>query len=228
MSDDLFVKVYDHEDPRLGRNVVHDPRSRNFPRRAAVDRSTWRDKAVRIYDPLPNPNQPVGCCTGVDASVKLNAIGNRVKGRVLDMDDALRIYSRATTIDPWTGSYPPDDTGSSGLAAAKSAVAFGLASEYRWLFGGADEVVQTIMEGEPVGIGARWEWDMFEQDRDGRIHFGGGEAGGHQWTARGYDADRDWVLGRCWWGGFRDFWIARVDLQDLLDDYGDAHVLRSV
>jgi hypothetical protein len=228
VTDDLFKIRYPRLDVRLGRNVVHDPRSRAFPRAAAVDRSTWRDKAVRIYDPLPNPNQPVGCCTGVDASVKLNAIGNRVKGRVLGMDIALKVYSRATQLDPWMGSYPPEDTGSSGLAAAKAAVEFGLATEYRWLFRGADEVVQTIMEGEPVGIGARWEWDMFEQDANGVIHLGGGLAGGHQWTARGYDVDRDLILGRCWWGSFRDFWISRADLAILLADNGDAHVLRSV
>ena len=213
--------------PLLGRQVVHDSRSRSFAARVAIDRSSWRDKSVRIYDPLPNPNQVVGCCTGVAKCVQLNAVGNRVKGRVLDMWMAESIYSRNTQIDPWEGTWPPDDTGSSGLASAKTAIEFGLAGEYRWLFGGADEVVQAVMAGQTISVGTWWYWDMFNQDSRGLVRVGGGQAGGHQYTIRGYDVDRDWVLGRCWWGSFRDFWISRADLHALLMDDGDAHFQRT-
>lgn len=225
---DLYVKRYDAQDYRLGRQVVHDPRSRNFAARAVIDKSTWHDKAVRIYDPSVNPNQCHGECTGCAESMMLNSLGNRVKGRVLRMEDAHRLYSWASQNDPWSGAWPPDDTGSSGLAAAKAAINYGLAREYRWVFSGADEVVQLVMQGRAVSVGTRWDWDMFNQDIDGRIHLGGGTAGGHQWLVRGYDVDRDWVLGRCWWGGFRDFWIARADLDTLMHDDGDAHVTESV
>ena len=137
MSEVLQVE---QQSPLLGRNLNHDDRSRAFPMRAAevVDRSQWRDKRVRLYSPLPNPNQPVGCCTGVAKAMQFNAIGNRKMGQVLDMDDALSIYSRASTLDPWSGSWPPTDTGSSGLASAKAAQQLGLGGEYRWIFGGAD------------------------------------------------------------------------------------------
>lgn len=224
MSDDVFVHIYEQQDHRLGRNVVHDPRSRNFPRRVAVDKSAWHDKAIRLYDPLPNPNQPRGNCTGCAKAMQFNAIGNRKMGVVLNMVDADTIYSIATGLDPWQGQWPPTDTGSSGLASAQAAQQLGHGGTYRWLFGGADEVIQTVMDGEVVSVGTRWEYDMFNQDADGRIHLGGGEAGGHQWIVRGYDASRDWALGRCWWGGFRDFWITRSDLNTLLSDNGDAHV----
>lgn len=227
-----YVKRVEQQDPRLGRNVVHDPVSRNFAMPVSVDKSVWRDKRVRLYDPLPNPNQPIGCCTGVAKSCQLNAVGNRVMGRVLDMDDAIAIYSYATTIDPWDGSYPPDDTGSSGLASAKSAQHHGLAGTYRWLFGGADEVVQSVMNGEVISVGTWWYWDMFAAS--GGWHQGlpiikptGGQAGGHQYAIRGYDIDADLVMGRCWWGDFRDFWIKRTDLDSLLHDDGDAHFQRS-
>jgi hypothetical protein len=31
-------------------------------------------------------------------------------------------------------------------------------------------------------------------------------------------------LGRCWWGpDFRDFWISRANLDQLLGEDGDAH-----
>lgn len=223
--------VIEQQSPLLGRQLLHDSRSRAFPmaaRTGAIDRSTWRDKAVRLYDPLPNPNQRVGCCTGVAKCSQLNAIGNRVRGRVLDMQDAESIYSENTKIDPWPGTWPPTDTGSSGLASAKTAQAMGLAGEYRWLFGGADEVVQNVVEGRVISVGTWWHWDMFRQDADGRVKPTGGLAGGHQYVIRGYDADKDWVLGRCWWGEFRDFWLARSDLDTLLRDGGDAHFQRSV
>lgn len=221
---DLHVRRYDATDPRLGRVVVHDPRSRSFTRPTAVDKSTWRDRTIRVYDPRPNPNQTIGNCTGVAKCVMFNAAGNRRSGHVLGMNDALRIYSLATTLDPWDGSYPPDDTGSSGLAAAKAAQQLGLGGEYLWLFGGADAVVQAVMDGDVVNIGTRWDHDMFHPDARGQVHPGGGIAGGHEWSVRGYDKDRDLLLGRCWWGEFRDFWIARVDLDGLLHDDGDAHV----
>jgi hypothetical protein len=190
----------------------------------AVDKSTWKTKTIRVYDPWPTPNQPIGCCTGVAKSSQFNAIGNRVKGEILNMDDAIKIYSTATTLDPWSGSYPPDDTGSSGLASAKAAIQHGLGAEYRWLFGGADEVVQAIMANEVISVGTWWYWDMFEEDSKGIVHPGGGLAGGHQWIVRGYNKPRDLIKGRCWWGHeLRDFWISRTDLDALLKDDGDAH-----
>lgn len=223
LEDIEYQWQYSHLDRRLGRNVVHDRRSRGFAVPLVVDRSTWRDKSVRIYDPTPNPNQEIGCCTFCAASMMLNQAGNRVTGRVLDMDDAVYGYSLATRIDPFLGDYPPDDTGSSGLAAAKAAKQLGVGANYFWLFGGADQVVQTIMEGRVVSVGTRWDWDMFNQDANYQIHPGGGEAGGHQWIVRGYWKSRDLLKGRCWWGDFKDFWIARSDLQSLLDDNGDAY-----
>lgn len=221
---DLYVRRFERSDRRLGRVVVHDPRSRAFAFPATVDTTTWRTRSIRLYDPIPNPDQVIGNCTGCAKAMQFNAVGNRVTGQVLRMADADYIYSRATTLDPWPGAYPPDDTGSSGLAAAKAAQQLGLGGTYRWIFNGADGVVQAVMAGHVVNVGTRWDNRMFHQDADGRVEPGGSVAGGHEWTVRGFDADRDWVLGRCWWGGFRDFWIRRDHLGDLLADDGDALV----
>jgi hypothetical protein len=230
MSDDIKVIIEPFDDPRLGRQVVHDPRSRSFAMPVTVDRSTWRDKAVRIYDPLPNPNQPIGNCTGCAKAMQFNAIGNRVTGVVLDMEEATAIYSAATGIDPWEGSWPPEDTGSSGLASAQAAIALGYGAEYRWLFGGADEVVQAIMGGAAVSVGTWWYSGMFSGQGSfaglPTILPSGSKAGGHQYLARGYDEGTDLVLCRCWWGSYRDFWMKRTDLDALLADDGDAHVQR--
>lgn len=224
----IEVEHVDQQDHRLGRNKVHDSRSLDFPLAVTVDRSTWRDKAIRLYEPRVNPNQKVGCCTGVAKCSQFNAVGNRRRGLVLDMDDAETIYSMNTRIDPWPGQWPPEDTGSSGLASAKTAQTIGLGGEYRWLFGGADEVVQAVMGGEPISVGTWWYWDMFRRDANGVVKPTGGQAGGHQYVVRGYDADKDLVLGRCWWGDFKDFWIARSDLDGLLRDGGDAHFQKIV
>jgi hypothetical protein len=78
-----------------------------------------------------------------------------------------------------------------------------------------------------ISVGTWWYWDLFQPDSRGKITPGGGRAGGHQYVIRGYDVDRDWVLGRCWWGSFRDFWMSRADLDGLLRDDGDAHFQRT-
>lgn len=238
----LDIEIVPQEDVRLGRNKVHDPRSRGFVMpRSTIDRGTWRDKAVRVYDPIPNPNQCHGECTGCAEAMMLNMVGNRQTGRVLDICAAHMIYADASQNDPWDGGMSfvtqgcqvaGEDTGSSGLSAAKASVKFGLASVYRWEFGGADGVVQQVQEGKGQSVGTWWYGDMFYAsggtfaDRP-IVKPTGGIAGGHQWLVRGYDVGKDLVLGRCWWGDFKDFWIKRTDLDSLLRDGGDAHFTRT-
>lgn len=226
---DLHVITLPQQDPRLGRQVVHDPRSRGFPMRAP-DTGTWRSRIIRMYDPAPNPNQVNGNCTGCDKAMEGNAAGNRVPGRVLNMSNADTLYALATTLDPWPGSFPPDDTGSSGLAASKAAQRLGLGGEYQWaLGGGADAVVQGIVDGRTVGVGTWWYDGMFDRRAHPRragewvIEPTGPRVGGHQYRARGYDVGTDMVLIRCWWGTYRDVWIRRAHLAELLADNGDAH-----
>jgi len=226
---DLDVTVVEQRDRRLGRQKVHDERSRRFAASLTVDRSTWRTRMVRLVDPLPNPKQTVGNCTGCQKAMAFNTVGNRKVGTIHRMDFADQVYSWASANDPWEGAYPPDDTGSSGLAACKAAQTLGVGGEYRWLFGGADEVVQAIMGGETVGCGTWWRQGMFDRKPSafrGRwvIEPTGARVGGHQYTARGYDAKNDLVIIRCWWGKYRDVGIKREHLNDLLMDGGDANV----
>lgn len=221
---DLDIELVPQRDKRLGRQKVHDPASRGWPLSMGLDRTNWRNKRIRVYDPRPNPNQCHGECTGVAKAVQFNAVHNRVKGHVLRMDTAHKIYSLASTLDPWPEHWPPDDSGSSGLASAKAAQQLNLGGPYHHVFRGADEVVQLIQDGKAVSIGTWWMWDMFEPDDDGIIEPTGGRAGGHQYIGRGYEVERDLILLRCWWGEFRDVWIRRNHLNDLIMDGGDAHV----
>jgi hypothetical protein len=211
--DQLHVVTVPQLDPRLGRQVVHDRRSRAFPFRAEAP--AWRDITLRVYGPRTRPNQTIGNCTGVAECVMGDTIGNRIAGVTLNMDDAVRIYSRATELDPWDGQYPPTDTGSSGTAAANAAVEMGIA---------------TRAAGHSVSVGTWWLHDMWNVDQaTGLINVGGDRDGGHQWCVVGYSKRYDAFRGECWWGawGFRNtgrFLIRRQDLAELLSDDGDAHV----
>jgi hypothetical protein len=221
---DLDVELFEQKDHRLGRHKVHDPRSKRFPAALAVDKPNWASVHLRVYDPKRNPNQCHGECTGVAKCVQMNAKDNRVKGVVFGMDQAHSFYHLATTLDPWRGEWPPDDTGSSGLASAKAAQRLGIGDKYLHVFNGADGVVQQIQDGHVVSCGTKWYNDMFYPNAQGVIEPTGDLAGGHQYAARGYDAKTDMVVIRCWWGDYRDVSIKREHLNELLLDGGDAHI----
>ncbi len=235
MSTDLHVITIPQNDARLGRQVVHDPQSRSFafPLAALPDLPT---KAIRhrIYGPKRIPSQRIGCCTGVDQTVKANAAGNRVLRQVLNMADAEHIYSEATKLDPWDGEWPPTDTGSSGLAACKAAKTIGYITRYEWLFAGARQILAAVAggAGKPgrcVGVGTWWYDAMFRPDpKTLLVRPTGPRVGGHQWTITGWEPRYKALEGLCWWGpNFGDngrFRITLDDLDQLLADDGDAHV----
>lgn len=221
---DLDIEVVPQLYPQLGRQKVQDPRSTDFAVGAPIDKSLWVTKLIRIYDPLIHPNQCHGECTGCASAMMLNSDGNRNPREILNMNYAHACYSGASANDPWEGSWPPTDTGSSGLAAAKTAQSLRRGGSYRWIMGGADEVVQTIQNGRVVSIGTWWYENMMRKDANLMISPTGRRVGGHQYVARGYDVARDLVVIRCWWGRYRDAYIKRTELHDLLMDGGDAHV----
>lgn len=224
---DLYTRPLPRTDVRLGRNIVHDPQSRGFAVPTAVDTSQWRTRTIRIYDPKPNPNQPNGCCTYVAKCIQGNAVNNRVKGVVLNMDVAQAGYIRETEIDPFPGKMPEEDTGSNGLASCKVGQERGEFGDYQWFFGGIDQIVQYLCVEEkpiPVSVGTAWTNGMFNRDSKGFISPTGGIAGGHQYVYHGYVEPLDALEGLCWWGSWRRFLIKREHAGDLLSDDGDAHV----
>lgn len=225
--ENLHIVTVEQSDPRLGRQCVHDPASRRFAFQAAAPPK--RDIQLRVYGPMTRPNQTIGCCTGVDQAVKCDTAGNRVKGSVLRMADAERIYSKATELDPFPGTYPPDDTGSSSLGACQASQALGLIDSYSWIFNGPDGILAALAAGHPVGVGTWWLHNMWDVDpATGLIEVGGARDGGHQWTITGYRKKFDAFRGDCWWGpnwGVKGgFLIRRADLATLLADDGDAHL----
>jgi hypothetical protein len=227
-SGDLHVVRIDQRDPRLGRHVVHDPRSRAYAVNAPPLDSVLRSFRHRVFSPNPLPRQTIGCCTGVDQCVRADAHGNRIRGVILGLDDAVRIYTRATQLDGFPGEYPADDTGSSGLAAAKAAQEAGIIDRYEWIFGGVGQVLAALRD-RPVGVGTRWHEDMFNPDpRTFLVTPTGPIVGGHQWSIIGYSKRFEAFEGLCWWGddfgSHGLFRIRKAHLAELLADDGDAHV----
>lgn len=214
------------DDPRLGRHVVHDSQSWDYQEKLPRQTTRLRTVQHRRYDPIPEPNQEIGCCTFVAECMLGNTKGNRVMGEVLDMDLAVRGYGLATQLDPFDGIYPPNDTGSSGLAAAKAAVQLGIAVEYVWYFSVEDVLIG--LQSHPISFGGKWTYDMFDANRINALVRPTGEvAGGHQWVLSGYVASEELIVGECWWGpdfGYNGrFYITVSDFRSLMEDRGDAH-----
>lgn len=207
----------------LGRRLEpnHDPRSRAYPVRVAPTQPA----SVLHHHGGPILNQgPLGSCTGNAIVNALNARPLRHRRRFLDETDAVRLYGAATRLDPWPGDYPPDDTGSSGLAAAKAAQREGLIIGYQHAFT-HDEILLAITRA-PVIVGVPWFDGMFTPDPAGFVHPTGTIVGGHEFAILGqalhseyFTALNSWGAG---WGDAGRFRIRFDDLWALLEHGGDV------
>jgi hypothetical protein len=139
---------------------------------------------------------------------------------------AKQLYSDATQVDNIPGAYPPQDTGSSGLAVAKVLKTRGLISGYKHCF--SPEAVYTALQDGPVMLGVSWMTGFDTPTADGQMVYKGTSRGGHELCADEIDVEnkRIWVTnswgkswsvqGRAWWS-FDDF-------AKIMADSGDAVV----
>lgn len=224
--------------PRLGRHIARDPASLNFmveagpsPRRLT---STHHHRALPILD-----QGRLGSCTGNAMTGLLgthpfwDAVGqDELPGRslVAAEDYAVKVYSDATRIDGFAGVYPPEDTGSTGLAVCKVIHKRGLISSYRWARS-ATGFARLLQDG-PVLLGTVWLEEFFEPDRDGFIDSGNLSspiAGGHEVEVVGIELNdrmiEDSVLevANSWSTGWGDegFFRMRMSTYVALRDYAD-------
>ena len=210
----------------LGRRTEHDRRSLNYPATAAP---TLRTVTWRRYGPTLDQMRS-NSCTG---HAMAHAINSRplhpLRARILNHGDALALYSRATELDQWPGSWDHrtgagQDEGSSGLAVAKAAREAGHISGYRWCFG-IDHVLGALTLG-PVLIGTDWTENMFTPTTAGLVEDDGPSYGGHEYLAVGIDLRTRTVLCQNSWGpswGLRGrFRIGWDTLDRLLRRQGDA------
>ena len=220
----------------LGRRVEHDPRSVDFAHpvlpKAAIKTVDWTRRV-----PIFNQGNRSSCTgnagaglVGTDSLDRTGLTSIAIDGDVLPVDEdlAVKVYSLATQLDQFDGSYPPDDTGSSGLAAAKALRKLGLASGYKHAFSlGA---LKSALQSGPVMVGTVWLEAMFDVDSDGFVGVDRKSqvAGGHEYVISAYDAARNvFRIDNSWgdgWGIRGSAWITAADLQWLLSQQGDVTV----
>lgn len=181
-------------DPRLGRHVLWDDRSRNF----AAPRTTERRSVVHRWSG-PLYDQSVGSCTVNAGFSCLNTAPNR-KPYTRRIPESLVIptYSRVTAIDPFPGTYPPDDTGSNELSACKIFQEMGLITRYTWGFG-LDHCLDALVE-RPGCFGTNWYRGMFYPDAQGFVTPTGPIDGGHEWVAVGVNFEEEFIWAVQSWG----------------------------
>src|SRR4051812_41536406 len=133
----------EHEGMRLGRHLWLDGRSLAHMIENSVADMTSKVTSVQWERKLAILDQgKLGSCTGNAGTGALgtqpfyDAVGKKVLPSPDDETDAeafaVKLYEDATVLDGYPGTYPPDDTGSSGLAVCKVLKARGLITKYRW------------------------------------------------------------------------------------------------
>lgn len=201
-------KLYlDPDDSRLRRNVNHDSRSLDFQvkekPRSVLASARWKSN-------IPTLDQgELGSCVGNSTTKTLSydqfwsAVQSLLSTVDATVDEtfAVKFYSDCTKADSYAGTYPPKDTGSDGLTAGKVAKARGYISGYQHCTT-LGQVTTTLAE-KPTIAGTEWRQDMFNPDRDGRLHITGDVAGGHEYTLEGVDFE----LKRIWMhNSWNDSW----------------------
>ena len=192
-----------HEGMRLGRNMWLDGRSlahmvENSAQEMGkpIGSKEW-ERVIAILD-----QGQLGSCTGNAGTGALgtepfySAAGKAVLPAADDAADleqfAVQLYSDATKVDGYPGTYPPDDTGSSGLAICKVLKSRDTISGFRWART-AYGFVQLLQRG-PVLQGMPWYEAFFQPDKDGFIDANpawssSSLAGGHEVEAIGIEVD---------------------------------------
>lgn len=215
MRDGSIVK-----DPRLGRLIEFDERSRNYNVRKLFTTEhdaprSYRWKVPQSLDQKRNPS-----CVGFAWSHELCARPKMTEG--ITEESALQLYYEAQKLDEWSGE---GYEGTSVLGGAKAAQAQGKILEYRWAFDTLDLAIAISYFGGAV-IGVNWYDSMFETDVDGYLHIGGKIAGGHALYVPGFSVFK-WSFW-CWQSWGLEFglaggcWIRFEDMDRLLKENGEA------
>jgi C1A family cysteine protease len=140
--------------------------------------------------------------------------------------DAVSVYSAATKIDDFAGEYPPDDTGTSFLDAARVLQRRGWIKSYQWAFG--LNATLSALAVKPVCIGINWYSSFMEPGASGVLWIAPDAVveGGHEVVLIGVDPIHQTVRLANSWGtswGDRGFGVMSYDtLDQLLSEQGDA------
>lgn len=215
---------------RLGRHIEHDPRSKDHPFGIVLGFSSLKDVEHHRTGKLFNQGE-LSSCTGNATAGAVNSSPLHVVKKTLHEPDAVKIYERATQLDSFPGEYPPDDSGSSGLAAAKAAQEMGLITSYKHAFSLSEAL--SALQLAPVITGVQWYEGFDHPDASGLVKIAGQPRGGHEFVIRQFIkgttlmnsilwADNSWGPA---YGKVGRFCFTVKTWGALLADSGDATIL---
>lgn len=141
---------------------------------------------------------------------------------------AVDLYSAATVADPFTGSYPPDDTGSDGLSVAKVLTSRGLIAGYQHTFTTNDALL--ALSQTPWITGMNWYSSFDSPAPNGEIKVASSAyvRGGHEFEGSELDVENSRVWFWNSWGpgygiGGR-MWMSFGTFDRMLHEEGDVTV----
>lgn len=200
------------------------------------------DRAARIVSPhidkpgisalwvrhgAPFNQGDLGSCTGnaVLGCLTSEPWYNPFKAPLYE-NDAQNVYSLATRLDNIEGSWPPDDTGSSGDAACRAAQQMGYCDGYHnaWTASGA---LAMLAYGGPIAIGIEWYTGFDNPEGDAaQLIISGEVRGEHELEVNEIDVDAGMIFGPNSWGtdwGNGGYWSMSFEtFEQLFDNGGDA------
>lgn len=205
------------EGARLGRHLELDARSLAY----AVEReleALLRSPHIRPVEHLPTigilDQGNLGSCTGNAGAYALSSlVGSerlsqvRLDGLGLSSDDAtanerfaVALYHEATVEDGFPGTYPPDDSGSSGIGVCRALKRAELIGRYRWAT--TARGFAAMLQDGGVMLGLPWYSAFFDPSPAGFIDadlrwMQSGIAGGHEVFCEAIEAWDNRDLNRC-------------------------------
>jgi len=210
------------EGKRLGRHVVHDPRSLDF----LAERAHAVQSVTHNATGLPLNQGQIGSCTANALCGALDSAPNFASGTPLDETNAVSVYELETKLEGQP--YPPNDPGGSGLMVCKAAQQMGLITSYKHALG-----VQHALEAlvlRPVITGISWYTSFDTPDANGLVAIASGATvrGGHEIVANEIDAENQLVwFWNSWgtgWGVGGRFCMSYDTWDQLLENQGDVTV----
>lgn len=226
---EIYTKLIPSDDPLLGRNIGHDPRSRAFAFRAEGDQLA----SVRHRSNIRTLTQQIGkctCCTVLKLCTYQHwfTLSREQQAAIVHDPDGMTTdwYRETTRNDEFNGEWEPTDTGSSGTSASKTAVRRSFAKGFQHAFSFDDTL--AMLAKRALGLGAWW-YNTFDQpDHTGlvRLTTTARRRGGHEFVLDELDMEHEQVWGQNSWGD--DFGIdgrfrfSFADLEQLLNEDGDS------
>lgn len=208
---------------RLGRHVLHDPRSLKY----SAPRAPKVVSVTHAAQGLPLDQGSIGSCTANALCGALDSSPDNQSGKTFAESSAVQLYELETKLEG--KPYPPNDPGGSGLMVCKAARELGWISAYQHAFG-----VQHALEAlvlRPVITGVGWYTSFDTPDpKTGLVDIATGATvrGGHEVVADAIDADKQLVWFWNSWGpefglGGR-FCMSFGTWEQLLSEQGDVTV----